>query len=216
MNIRLSSVLGLALLAASLTFTSSFACSNRGDDQASIVSAPAAEVSEASVGELAQPLVAEAPQPSVAEDAQLPVAAVDAAEPPVAEAAPALAINESDPSATEEASAPAIYAVDAIHVEVTQTVTIAAPGQTLEDDQPAYTGSIGEEAAQPAVQSDEAIVAEGAQTVSVIVPTESAVDEQPTYTVTNEVAGSTADETAAAQPALLPEESKATVDSNEP
>jgi hypothetical protein len=49
MKTKLSSALGLALLAVSLTFASSFACSNSGDAQTSIVNAPAAEVAQPSV-----------------------------------------------------------------------------------------------------------------------------------------------------------------------
>jgi hypothetical protein len=54
-------------------------------------------------------LVAEVTQPSVA---------------PVDQ--PSSVIRESEPTATDEFPPPAIYAVDAILVEVTQTVTIAA------------------------------------------------------------------------------------------
>ena len=50
-------------------------------------------------------------------------------------------IIEEAPSATD-ALTPALYFVDAIKVEITQTVTIAAPGQDVESDEPAYTGSV--------------------------------------------------------------------------
>jgi hypothetical protein len=63
MKTKLSSALGLAFLAASLTFASSFACSNSGGEQTSVVNAPAAEVAQPLVAEAAQPLVAEAAQP---------------------------------------------------------------------------------------------------------------------------------------------------------
>jgi len=125
-------------------------------------------------------------------------------------------VRESEPSATEESSPPAIYAVDAIRVEVTQSVTIAAPGQNVEDEQPAYTGSILEETAPPpAAQSDEAIVEEATQTVTVV---ESAEDEQPAYTgsTATEVARSTVGETPATRPGLLPDEDKTALDSNDP
>jgi hypothetical protein len=199
MKTRLFSALGLALLAASLTFTSSFACSNSGDEPTRIVNAPAAEV--------AQPTVAEVAQPPVAEVALPPVARVNE---------PSSIVSESEPSVTEESTPPAIYAVDAIRVEVMQSVTIAAPGQNVKDEQPARTGSIAEETAPlPAAQSDEALVVETTQAVTVV---ESAEDEQPAYTGSNatEAARSTADETPAAKPGLLPDEDRAAVDSNEP
>jgi hypothetical protein len=47
---------------------------------------------------------------------------------------------DAAPSATD-APAPALYFVDAIKVEITQTVTIAAPGEDASDE-PAYTGSV--------------------------------------------------------------------------
>jgi hypothetical protein len=130
MKTKLSSALGLAFLAASLTFASSFACSNSGDEQTSVVNAPAAEVAQPFVAEVAQPLVAEAAQPSAAEVAQQSVAEV--AQPSVAPVdQPFSVISESEPTAADESPPPAIYAVDAILVEVTQTVTIAAPGQSV-------------------------------------------------------------------------------------
>lgn len=106
MKTKLSSALGLALLAASLTFTSSFACSNSGDEQTSIVNAPAAEVAQPSLGQVAQPSVTEVAQPSVAEVTEPQVA--DVALPPVDEVVepqvnqPSSVVSESEPSATEE------------------------------------------------------------------------------------------------------------------
>jgi hypothetical protein len=47
---------------------------------------------------------------------------------------------DAAPSATD-ALTPALYFVDAIKVEITQTVTIAAPGEDASDE-PAYTGSV--------------------------------------------------------------------------
>jgi hypothetical protein len=55
--------------------------------------------------------------------------------------------------------------VTSILVEVTQTVTIAPPGQSVENEQPTHTASITQETSRPpAVQSDEAIVVETTQT----------------------------------------------------
>jgi hypothetical protein len=47
---------------------------------------------------------------------------------------------DAAPSATD-ALTPELYFVDAIKVEITQTVTIAAPGEDASDE-PAYTGSV--------------------------------------------------------------------------
>jgi hypothetical protein len=207
MKTRLFSALGLALLAASLTFTSSFACSNSSDEQTSVVNAPAAEVAQPSAAEFAQPTVAEVAKPPVAEVALPSVALLNE---------PSSIVSESEPSATEESAPPAIYAVDAIRVEVIQSITIAAPGEDVKDEQPTRTGSIAEEIAPlPTAQSDEAIVVEATQTVTVV---ESAEDEQPAYTGSpaTEVARSTAGETTATKSGLLPDEDKTALDSNDP
>jgi len=209
MKTKLSSALGLALLAASLTFTSSFACSNSGDDQTSIVNAPAAEVAQPSVAEVTPPSVAEVTPPSVAEVTEPSLAQFD---PPLS------VVSESEPPATESPP-PAIYSVDAIRVEVTQSVTIAAPGQSIEDDQPTHTGSIAEDTAPPStVQSDEAIVAAVAQSATVIVPGESAEDEQPSYTASTatDVTGSTGGEAPATERAANPGADKRALDNNDP
>jgi hypothetical protein len=61
-----------------------------------------------------------------------------------------------DAGTTIEASeAPAIGAVDAIVVEVVQTVTVAVPGQDAGDsEEPAHTGSIPEATVEPVVMLD--------------------------------------------------------------
>ena len=98
------------------------------------------------------------------------------------------------------------------------TVTIAAPGQSVENEQPTHTASITQETSRPpAVQSDEAIVVETTQTVTVVVPRESAEDEQPAYTgsTETEVAGSTAGETPATEPGAIPGTDKTALDNND-
>jgi hypothetical protein len=55
-------------------------------------------------------------------------------------------IGESE---TNAGAPPAIHSVDAIKVEITQTVTIAVAGETVEDKgEPSTTGSISEPAAE--------------------------------------------------------------------
>jgi hypothetical protein len=88
-------------------------------------------------------------------------------------------------SAAETAAAPAIQAVDAIIVEVTQTVMIAVPGEgAAVIEEPAQTGSISEPsttepalvadektaqeaAAAPTIEAADAVVVEVTQSVSV-------------------------------------------------
>jgi hypothetical protein len=52
------------------------------------------------------------------------------------------AVSEIEPLATDVGSPLAIHSVDAIRVEITQTVTIAIAGETV--DEPTSTGSISE------------------------------------------------------------------------
>jgi hypothetical protein len=55
-------------------------------------------------------------------------------------------------SETDAGAPPAIHSVDAIKVEITQTVTIAIAGEALEDKgEPTITGSISEPAAESPV-----------------------------------------------------------------
>jgi hypothetical protein len=61
-----------------------------------------------------------------------------------AEHSPSLIIDAA-PTATEDLP-PTTYSVDAIVVEITQTVTVVVPGQDVEEnEEPAYTGSVSTE-----------------------------------------------------------------------
>jgi hypothetical protein len=62
----------------------------------------------------------------------------------VDEVAPVVA--ELAPSATETVS-PSLYGADAIKVAITESVTIAAPGQEVENSEPESTGSLPSDAA---------------------------------------------------------------------
>ena len=140
MKTRFSSALCFALLAASFTFGSSF------------VYAEAPEVTTSAlqtVGPYNETNVIEGlPDGSGGQAgvADASVAEAGVAEASVAEAQPAEVdqpsslVSETELSSTDELS-PAIRSVDAIVVEVTQTVTIAVPGQDVEDNED-HTGSI--------------------------------------------------------------------------
>jgi hypothetical protein len=97
MKTKLVSALGLALLAASFTFSSSFACSQSPEATAVVLPTVVPE-SDATVA--AQTSTEEVDQPA-------DVSAIEP--PPIAE------------------SAPVIHSVDAIVVEITQSGTITAP-----------------------------------------------------------------------------------------
>ena len=121
MKTRVASVLGLAMLAASFAFGSSFACFEAAETTASALQAVAPE-SEAIITE---------PQTGITE-AQ--IVEVDQ---------PAAVIGAIEPSPTEVSPPPAIRFVDAIVAEITQTVTIAVPGQTEDNEEAVLaTGSI--------------------------------------------------------------------------
>jgi hypothetical protein len=72
------------------------------------------------------------------------VAAEETESSAVDEVAPVVA--ELAPSATETDS-PSLYGTDAIKVAITESVTIAAPGQEVENSEPESTGSLPSDAA---------------------------------------------------------------------
>jgi len=126
MMTKLVCALGLAMLAASFTFGSSFACSGATETTASALQTVVPE-SEAKVTEnlSAQTSTTEA---QIAEVGQ-----------------PASVVSEIEPSPIDASPAAAIQFVDAIVVEITQTVTVVVPGQTFEDNEELeHTGSIPE------------------------------------------------------------------------
>jgi hypothetical protein len=150
MKTRFSSALCFALLAASFTFGSSF------------VYAEAPEVTTSAlqtVGPNNETNVIEGlPDGSGGQAgvADASVAEAGVAEAGVAEAQPAEVdqpsslVSETELSSTDELS-PAIRSVDAIVVEVTQTVTIAVPGQDVEDKED-HTGSIRDASATESIE----------------------------------------------------------------
>jgi len=82
------------------------------------------------------------------------------------------AVSAIEPSVTEASPAPAVQSVDAIIVEVTQTVTIVVPGEDAADsEEPAVTGSILEPAA-----TEPAPVVEAAATEAAPAPATEATD----------------------------------------
>jgi hypothetical protein len=160
MKTRFSSALGFALLAASFTFGSSFVYAEAPEVTTSALQTVGPN-NETNVieglpdGSGGQAGVADA---SVAEAgvAEAGVAEAGVAEASVAEAQPAEVdqpsslVSETELSSTDELS-PAIRSVDAIVVEVTQTVTIAVPGQDVEDNED-HTGSIRDASATEPIE----------------------------------------------------------------
>ena len=145
MKTRFSSALGFALLAASFTFGSSFVRAEAPEATTSALQ---------TVGPNNETNVIEGlPDGS---GGQAGVADASVAEAGVAEAQPAEVdqpsslVSETELSSTDELS-PAIRSVDAIVVEVTQTVTIAVPGQDVEDNED-HTGSIRDASATEPIE----------------------------------------------------------------
>ena len=150
MKTKLSCALGLALLAASFTFGSSFVYAEAPEATTSVLQ---------TVGPNNETSVIEGlPDGSggQADVVQTGVADANVAEAGVAEAQPAeldqpsSLVSETELSSTDELS-PAIRSVDAIVVEVTQTVTIAVPGQDVEDNED-HTGSLGDASATEPIE----------------------------------------------------------------
>jgi hypothetical protein len=150
MKTRFSSALGFALLAASFTFGSSFVYAETPEATTSALQTVGPN-NETNVieglpdGSGGQAGVA---QPGVA-DASVAEAGVAEAQPAEVDQ-PSSLVSGSEPSSTDELS-PAIRSVDAIVVEVTQTVTIAVPGQDVEDNED-HTGSIRDASATEPIE----------------------------------------------------------------
>jgi hypothetical protein len=145
MKTRFYSALGFALLAASFIFGSSFVYAETPEATTSLLQ---------TVGPNNETNVIEGlPDGS---GGQAGVADASVAEAGVAEAQPAEVdqpssiVSETELSSTDELS-PAIRSVDAIVVEVTQTVTIAVPGQDVEDNED-HTGSIRDASATEPIE----------------------------------------------------------------
>jgi len=192
MKTKLASVLGLAVLMASFTCGGSVVYADAPEALSSAMQtlAPDANANGTeSVGTL----------PCASTDDGAETCTVNAALAEVDQLSPAGAI---EPSVTEasstEAPMPAIQSVDAIVVEVTQTVTIAVPGQDEDDEAPVLVESVPEPTAtEPvlvvasatidatvatAIEAD-AIVVEVTQTATIAAPGQDAGNtEELAYT----------------------------------
>jgi hypothetical protein len=192
MKTKLASVLGLAVLVASFTCGGSVVYADAPEALSSAMQAPAPDANAngtESVGTL----------PCASTDDGAETCTVHAALAEVDQLSPAGAI---EPSVTEasstEAPMPAIQSVDAIVVEVTQTVTIAVPGQDEDDEAPVLVESVPEPTAtEPvlvvasatidatvatAIEAD-AIVVEVTQTATIAAPGQDAGNtEELAYT----------------------------------
>jgi hypothetical protein len=159
MNIRLCSALGLALLAASFTFggslvyaevpeaTTSSVQTVVPDNEANVTEGPS-DCSGCQIGGQVGDQVSGG-EVSSAQTSVDQASGEVGTQTSVVEAEPAAVdqassvIGEIEPFSSDASSPPAIRFVDAIVVEVTQTVTIAVPGQDVEDnEEPLHTGSI--------------------------------------------------------------------------
>jgi hypothetical protein len=234
MKTKLVSALGLALLAASLTFSSSFACSQSSETKAFVLPTVAPEsdptvTARTSTEEVDLPADVSAIEPPPIESAPVihsvdaivveitqsgtimapeAIDASEAAQTSITEEVdqPATVINAIEPSPIDE-SAPVIHSADAIVVEITQSVTIVAPeaiaapetdatvavqagteGSIAALDGPAPVISAIEpspnDASTPsAIQSADAIVVEITQSVTVAAPGQKSEDnEEVEYT----------------------------------
>jgi hypothetical protein len=243
MKMKLVSALGLALLAASFTFSSSFACSQSSETTAFVLPTfvPDATVAaQTGTEEVDQPAdVSVIETPSVAESAPalrsidsivveitqsgtiMAPEAIDASE--AEEVNQPATVSAIEPSPIDE-SAPVIHSADAIVVEITQSVTIVAPeeiaapeadakvtvqanieGPARELDQPVPVISAIEPtpidaSTSSAIQSADAIVVEITQSVTVAVPGQKSEDNEEV-----EHTGATSPEHAATEPALMPD-----------
>jgi hypothetical protein len=248
MKTKLVSALGLALFAASLTFNSSFACSQ--SPEAAISALPtvvpesdatvtartsatevvdqAAEVSPIELPPIAESaaviaIVAEITQSGTIMAPEA-IDASEAAQTSITEEVDQPAtVSTIEPSPIDE-SAPVIHSADAIVVEITQSVTIVAPeaiaasepdatvavqagteGSDSELDEPAPVISAIEpspiDASTPStIQSADAIVVEITQSVTVALPGQKLEDNEEV-----EHAASTSSEHAATETAPIPD-----------
>jgi hypothetical protein len=112
MKIKLASAFGLAMLAVAFSFSTSFACPETPQTTASVVESTVSE-SAMNVAALAE---ASAPEGQVGEVV-----------------APASVAGDIQAPSTEPSAPSAIAFVDAIPVEITETVTVVVPGQNSED-----------------------------------------------------------------------------------
>jgi hypothetical protein len=138
MKTKLASAFGLATLAVAFSFSSSFACSETSRTTASVVESLISESGMNVTGSAE----ASAPEEQVGEVA-----------------APASVISNIEPPSIDVIAPPAT--VDAVPVEITETVTVVVPGQKSEDiDDVEITGAESKHPfAAPALKRDEATAA---------------------------------------------------------
>ena len=180
MKTKLASVLGLAVLVASLTCGSSFVSADELEAAPAAVQTLAAD---ANATANAVESVDKLPCESACINAENRTGDVETTE---AGGSPTV-VSETEPSTVEES--PAVRSADAIIVEVTQTVTIVVPGEDAAvSEEPAITGSVQEPvAAEPVVEAteaspapttDDAVVAEVVQTVTIAARGQDADDRE--------------------------------------
>src|SRR6516225_5110433 len=120
-------------LAVAFSFSSSFACSETSHTSAS--------VEESAVSESGVNIT--------------PLAEASASEAQVGEIVPAPSvISTIDAPPTDVNALPAIVSVDAVAVEITETVTVVVPGQKSEDDEGATIAASGIAAIEPTVTEE--------------------------------------------------------------
>jgi hypothetical protein len=133
MKTKLASAFGLAMLAVAFSFSSSFACSETSPTTASVVESLVSESGMNVTGSAE----ASAPEGQVGEVA-----------------APASVISNIEAPSTDVNAPPAIASVDAVPVEITETVTVVVPGQKSEDDEGAAIPASGIAGIEPPVTEE--------------------------------------------------------------
>jgi hypothetical protein len=133
MKTKLASAFGLAMLAVAFSFSSSFACSETSRTTASVVERLVSESGMNVTGSAE----ASAPEGQGGEVA-----------------APASVISNIEAPSTDVNVPPAIVSVDAVPVEITETVTVVVPGQKSEDDEGAAIPASGIAGIEPSVTEE--------------------------------------------------------------
>jgi hypothetical protein len=133
MKTKLAGAFGLAMLAVAFSFSTSFACSETSRTTASVVERLVSESGMNVTGSAE----ASAPEGQGGEVA-----------------APASVINNIEAPSTDVNVPPAIVSVDAVPVEITETVTVIVPGQKSEDDEGAAIPASGIAGIEPSVTEE--------------------------------------------------------------
>jgi hypothetical protein len=161
MKTKLASVLGLAVLVASFTCGGSLVYADALEAASSTLQTLDADATaaiqfvDAIVVEVVQTVTIAVPGQPAADSEDLQTGSLS--EPSATEAVLTLDATTTTEATTETSLAPAIESVDAIVVEVVQTVMIAVPGQTAEgSEEPAFTGSVREPSAAEPISTGDA------------------------------------------------------------